>query len=136
MYHGNLPSVKYAPSTDRRSENQMMMIKVRNADCQLFAWVRRIQLDFMEGESAWLTYLILYVERGPPTLASSRSQLVMVKRGTESMNSKKKDLKLEIDLVWGVNRSARVSRCPSPFISQGRVFKSTRASHIRLISYY
>ena len=39
MYHGNLPSVKYAPSTDRRSENQMMMIKVRHTDCQLFACV-------------------------------------------------------------------------------------------------
>ena len=49
MYHGNLPSVKYAPSTDRRSENQIMMIKVRHTDCQLFACVRRVQSDFMEG---------------------------------------------------------------------------------------
>ena len=36
MLHGNLSSVKYAPSTDRRSENQKMMIKVRHTDCQLF----------------------------------------------------------------------------------------------------
>ena len=49
MYHGDLPSVKYAPSTDRRSENQIMMIKVRHTDCQLFACVRRVQSDFMEG---------------------------------------------------------------------------------------
>ena len=49
MYHGNLPSVKYAPSTDRRSENQIMMIKVRHTDFQLFACVRRVQSDFMEG---------------------------------------------------------------------------------------
>ena len=48
MYHGNLPSIKYAPSTDR-SENQIMMIKVRHTDCQLFACVRRVQSDFMEG---------------------------------------------------------------------------------------
>ena len=42
-------TVKYAPSTDRRSENQRMMIKVRHTDYQLFACVRRAQSDFMEG---------------------------------------------------------------------------------------
>ena len=44
MYHGNLPSVKYAPPP-----TQIMMIKVRHTDCQLFACVRRVQSDFMEG---------------------------------------------------------------------------------------
>ena len=46
---GALPSVKYAPSTDIRSGNQRMMIKVRHAYCQLYAHVKGgTQLDIME----------------------------------------------------------------------------------------
>ena len=37
MWHGNLPPDKYAPCTNRRSGNQMMMIKVRHTDCQHYA---------------------------------------------------------------------------------------------------
>ena len=49
IWHGNLPSVKYAPCTKRRSENWIMMIKVRHKDCQLYACAKRAQSDVMEG---------------------------------------------------------------------------------------
>ena len=35
-----------------------------------------IDLRIIKRKSAWLTYLHIYVEWGPPTLASKRSQLV------------------------------------------------------------
>ena len=49
MWHGKLTSVKYAPSTIRRSGNQIMMIKVCHTDHQLYACAKRTQSDFMEG---------------------------------------------------------------------------------------
>ena len=48
-WHGNLPSVKYGPCTNRRSGNQMMMIKVHHKDCQIDACTKRAQSDVMEG---------------------------------------------------------------------------------------
>ena len=49
MWHGKLPSVKYAHCTIRRSGKRMMMIKVRHTDRQLYACAKRAQSDFMEG---------------------------------------------------------------------------------------
>ena len=36
-----------------------------------------VDLRILKRKSAWLTYLHIYVEWGPPTLASLRSQLVV-----------------------------------------------------------
>ena len=43
-----MSSVKYAPSTDRRSGNQRMIIKVRHTNNYMFACVKGAQSDFME----------------------------------------------------------------------------------------
>ena len=47
MWHENFPLVKYDPSSDKRSGNQKVMIKVRHTYCQLFACAYRAQSDFM-----------------------------------------------------------------------------------------
>ena len=44
-----MASVKYEPSSDKRSGNQIVMIKVRHTYCQLFACANRAQSDFMVG---------------------------------------------------------------------------------------
>ena len=52
LWHGNLASVKYAPCTYRRSGNQMMMIKVRQTDCQLYACVKKSTIG-RHGINIW-----------------------------------------------------------------------------------
>ena len=49
MWHENFPQVKYEPSSDKRSGNQKVMIKVCHTNCQLFACANRAQSDFMVG---------------------------------------------------------------------------------------
>ena len=48
MWHGNLSSLKYGPTTDRRSGYQRIMIKVRHTHCQLYVCLKRTQSYLME----------------------------------------------------------------------------------------
>ena len=48
IWHENLPSIKYAPYTNKRTGNQKMVIKVRHTYCQLHACTYRVHSDFME----------------------------------------------------------------------------------------